>query len=66
MNTLDQLQDALSGEVMLQSIYNLYAVHISNPPDVRQLFFQMRDAKMQNITQLQQQIQQLMQNGQSQ
>lgn len=56
MNTLDQLQDLLSGEIMLQSMYNHHSVMISATPDVRQLFLQMRDAKMQNITQLQQQI----------
>lgn len=65
MNTLDQLQDVLSGETMLQAMYNHHAVNIMTP-DVRQLFTQMRDAKMQHITQLQQQIQQLMQQGQSQ
>lgn len=58
MNTVDMLQDALMGEIMLQTMYNHHAVNISNPPDVRQLFIQMREAKMQNITQLQQQIQQ--------
>jgi len=58
MNTADMLQDALTGEIMLQSMYNHYAVNIATPPDVRQLFLQMREAKMQNITQLQQQIQQ--------
>lgn len=64
MNTLDMLQDVLAGEIMLQSMYNHHAVKISTPADVRQLFIQMREAKMQNITQLQQQIQQ-MQQGQS-
>lgn len=66
MNTLDLLQDALVGEITLQSMYNHHAVNISTPPDVRQLFFQMRDAKMQHITELQQRIQQLMQQGQGQ
>jgi len=65
MNTLDMLQDALSGEMMMQMMYNQHAINISTPPDVRQLFFQMREAKMQNVTQLQQEIQQ-MQQGQSQ
>jgi len=59
MNTLDMLQDALSGEMKMQMMYNQHAVNIANPPDVRQLFIQMRDTKMQNITQLQQQIQQM-------
>lgn len=65
MNTLDQLQDALSGEMMLQAMYNQHAVNVTTP-DVRQLFTQMRDDKMQHITQLQQQIQQLMQQGRGQ
>lgn len=63
MNTLNQLQDSLTGEIMLQAMYNHHAMTIM-APDVRQLFFQLRDAKMQHITQLQQQIQQLMQQGQ--
>lgn len=54
MNTLDKLQDSLSGEMMLQSMYN---------PEVRQLFTQMRDAKMQNVTLLQQEINQMMMQG---
>ena len=58
------LQDVLAEEIMLQSMYNQHAVKISTPADVRQLFIQMREAKMQNITQLQQQIQQVQQ-GQS-
>lgn len=62
MNTLDQLQEVLSGEIGLQAMYNHHAVNIMTP-DVRQLFTQMRDDKTQNITQLQQQIQQLMQQG---
>lgn len=65
MNTLDMLQDALSGEIMMQIMYNQHAVNIANPADVRQLFIQMREAKMQHVTQLQQQIQQ-MQQGQNQ
>jgi hypothetical protein len=66
MNTIDMLQDALAVEIMLQEKYNHHAVNISTPPDVRQLFIQMREAKMQNVTQLQQQIHQMMQQGQSQ
>jgi len=61
MNTLDLLQDVLTGEIMLQEKYNHYAVNIT-PPDVRQFFIQMREVKMQNITQLQQQITQQTQN----
>jgi rubrerythrin len=62
MNTLDSLQDALQSEMMLQSMYNKHMINITNP-EVRQLFTQMRDAKMQNLTMLQQEIQQLMQAG---
>jgi len=62
MNTLDKLQDALQDEMMLQSMYNKQMMDIINP-EVRQLFTQMRDAKMQNITRLQQEIQQMMQAG---
>lgn len=62
MNTLDNLQDALQSEMMLQSMYNMHMLNITNP-EVRQLFTQMRDAKMQNVTRLQQEIQQLMQAG---
>lgn len=62
MNTLDKLQDALQGEMMMQSMYNMHMMDIANP-EVRQLFTQMRDAKMQNVTQLQQEIQKMMQQG---
>lgn len=62
MNTLDKLQDSLQDEMMLQSMYNKHMMDITNP-EVRQMFTQMRDAKMQNITQLQQKIQQMMQQG---
>ncbi|MFA7468456.1 MAG: DUF2383 domain-containing protein [Desulfotomaculaceae bacterium] len=62
MNTLDKLQDALQDEMMLQSMYNKHMMDITNP-EVRQLFTQMRDAKMQNITRLQQEVQQMMQAG---
>jgi len=48
--------------MMLQSMYNKQMMDITNP-EVRQLLTQMRDAKMQNITRLQQEIQQMMQAG---
>ena len=38
--------------MMLQSMYNKYMMDISNP-EVRQLFTQLRDEEMRNITQLQ-------------
>ncbi|MCC5467862.1 DUF2383 domain-containing protein [Pelosinus baikalensis] len=65
MNTIDMLNDALQDEKMLQSMYNKYMTDISNP-EVRQLFTQLRDAKMQNLSQLQQEIQTLMGQGQNQ
>ena len=65
MNTMDFLHDSLQDEMMLQSIYNKYMMEISNP-EVRQLFTQLRDAKMQNITQLQQEIKTMMEQGKTQ
>lgn len=62
MNTLDKLQDSLQGEMMMQSMYNKHMMDISNP-EIRQLFTQMRDAKMQNVTMLQKEVQQMLQQG---
>lgn len=62
MNNLEFLQDSLQDEMMLQSMYNKYMMDISNP-EVRQLFTQLRDAKMNNITQLQQEIKTMMEQG---
>ena len=59
MNNNDFLQDSLQDEIMLQSLYNKYMIKINNP-EVRQLFTQLRDTKMQNISQLQQQIKTMM------
>jgi rubrerythrin len=42
-------------------LYNHYMLQITNP-EVRQLFTQFRDEHMQHITQIQQQVQQLMGN----
>lgn len=64
MNTLDKLQDTLQREMMMQSMYNKHMMDITNP-EIRQLFTQMRDSKMQNVTRLQQEIQQMMQYGKS-
>lgn len=47
---------------MLQSMYNKYMMEISNP-EVRQLFTQLRDSKMKNISQLQQEIKSMMEQG---
>ncbi|MFZ5945851.1 MAG: DUF2383 domain-containing protein [Bacillota bacterium] len=62
MNTIDKLQDVLQGEMMMQSMYNKYMMDVTNP-EIRQLFTQMRDSKMQNVTRLQQEIQQMMKAG---
>ncbi|SHJ48320.1 Coat F domain-containing protein [Clostridium amylolyticum] len=55
METMDYLQDSLQDEMMLQAMYNKYLMEISNP-EVRQLFTQLRDSKMKNISLLQQEI----------
>jgi Spy/CpxP family protein refolding chaperone len=62
MNTIDQLQDVLADEMDLQSKYNHHMLNISTP-EVRQLFTQLRETKMQHVTELQQQIKNLMQTG---
>jgi len=58
-NNLNMLYDLLQTEIMNQSMYNKYMMDIQNP-EVRQMFTQMRDGKMQQITQLQQEIKNLM------
>ena len=65
MNNNDFLQDSLQDEIMLQSLYNKYMIEINNP-EVRQLFTQLRDTKMKNISQLQQQIKTMMDQGKTQ
>lgn len=62
MNNRDFLHDSLQDEMMLQSMYNKYMMEISNP-EVRQLFTQLRDSKMKNISQLQQEIKTMMGQG---
>lgn len=59
MDNLSMLNDVLLTEMMNQSMYNKYMMDIQNP-EVRQLFMQMRDGKMQQITQLQQEIGKMM------
>ncbi|WP_242943878.1 PA2169 family four-helix-bundle protein [Clostridium homopropionicum] len=61
---MDFLHDSLQDEMMLQSMYNKYMMEISNP-EVRQLFTQLRDAKMKNVSQLQQEIKSMMEQGKS-
>ncbi|SNS09108.1 hypothetical protein SAMN05446037_100411 [Anaerovirgula multivorans] len=55
MNNIDLLQDALQDEMILQTMYNKHMIEITNP-EARQLFTQLRDTKLQNLTQLQQEI----------
>ena len=62
MNNIDLLHDSLQDEMMLQSMYNKYMMKISNP-EVRQLFTQLRDSKMKNVSQLQQEIKNMMDQG---
>jgi hypothetical protein len=62
MNNMDLLQDSLQDEMMLQSLYNKYMMEVSNP-EVRQFFTQSRDTKMKNISQLQQEIKIMMDQG---
>lgn len=62
MNTVDFLNDALKDEILMQSMYNKYMMKISNP-EVRQLFTQLRDSKMKNITKLQQEVKNIIAQG---
>lgn len=64
MDNLDFLHDSLQDEMMLQSMYNKYMMDISNP-EARQLFTQLRDEKMKNISQLQLEIKTMMEQGKS-
>ena len=59
MNKHDKLHDILETEISMQMLYNQYMMKITNP-EIRQLFSQFRDEHMQHITQIQQQVQQLM------
>lgn len=59
MNKLDKLHDILETEIADQMLYNHYMLQITNP-EVRQLLTQFRDEHMQHISQIQQQVQQLM------
>jgi ferritin-like metal-binding protein YciE len=59
MDNLNYLNDMLHTEMMNQSMYNKYMMEIQKP-ELRQMLTQMRDDKMQQITQLQQEIKNLM------
>lgn len=58
-NNLNMLYDLLQTEIANQCMYNKYMMDVQNP-EVRQMFMQMRDRKMQQITQLQQEIKNMM------
>lgn len=55
MNDLDKLNDLLGTEMMSQELYNKYMLQVALP-EARQLFTQLRDGKMQQVTQLQMEI----------
>jgi ferritin-like metal-binding protein YciE len=55
MNDINRLNDMLYTEMKSQSKYNKYMMEIQNP-ELRQMLMQMRDSKMQQVTQLQQEI----------
>jgi hypothetical protein len=65
MNTVDFFNDSLQDEMMLQSMYNKYMMEITNP-EIRQLFTQLRDSKMKNVSQLQQEIKTMVEQGKTQ
>ncbi|MFZ5968458.1 MAG: DUF2383 domain-containing protein [Bacillota bacterium] len=58
MNDTNRLNDILHTEMMNQSMYNRYMMEIQNP-ELRQMLTQLREEKMKNITQLQQEIKNL-------
>lgn len=58
MQNIDYLQDMLQCEIKNQELYNKYAVDIQNP-EIRQMFIQFRDNKMQQISRLQNKIKNL-------
>lgn len=55
MINLSMLNDMLHTEKTNQMLYNKHMMEIQNP-EVRQMFMQMRDNKMQQVTQLQQEM----------
>lgn len=61
MNDLNKLNDMLHTEMMNQSMYNKYMMKIQNP-ELRQMLMQMRDGKLQQVTQLQHEIKNMMPN----
>jgi rubrerythrin len=59
MNKLDKMYDILETEMAHQMLYNKYLMQITNA-ETRQLFTQFRDEHMKHVTQIQQQIHELM------
>lgn len=59
MNDVNRLNDMLHTEMMNQSMYNKYMMEIQSP-ELRQMLTQMRDGKMQQISQLQQELKNIM------
>jgi ferritin-like metal-binding protein YciE len=55
MKNVSKLEDMLHMEMATQALYNKYMLEIENP-ELRQMFTQMRDGKVQQITKLQQEI----------
>ena len=53
------MNDMLHTEMLNQSMYSKYMMEIQKP-ELRQMLIQMRDGKMQQITQLQQEIKNMM------
>jgi rubrerythrin len=58
MNKLDKMHDILETEMAHQMMYNKYLMQITNA-ETRQLFTQFRDEHMKHVTQIQQQIHEL-------
>ncbi|MGM0882820.1 MAG: spore coat protein [Bacillota bacterium] len=60
MNTVEKLQDVLNNEMQHHFFYNEESVRITDKA-IRQLFMQLRDDKMRNITLLQTEIDKIQQ-----
>ncbi len=60
-NNIKLLNEVLQQEMNLQALYNKNMMEITKP-EIRQLFTQLRDEKMGNITQLQKEIDNLNKN----
>ncbi|MCX7920510.1 MAG: spore coat protein [Clostridia bacterium] len=63
MDEISKLNDILQTEITNHMNYNKYMLEIQKP-ELRQMLTQLRDGKMQHITQLQQEINKKMQEQQ--